>query len=62
MEISSETSKTILNSRDESLHANIRMNEEILEEVDIFKYLRATIVITIYNYNITTIYNQIWYH
>ena len=33
MEISSEKSKIMVNIRDESLHANIRMNEYILEEV-----------------------------
>ena len=43
MEISSEKSKTMVNSRDESVHANIRMNGEILEEVDQFKYLGVTI-------------------
>ena len=39
MENSSEKGKTMVNSRDESLHANIRMYGEILEEVDTFKYL-----------------------
>ena len=43
MEISSEKSKTMVNSRDGSVHANIRMNGEILEEVDKFKYLGVTI-------------------
>ena len=44
MEISSDNSKTIVNSRDESLYANIRVNGEILEEVDTFKYLGTTII------------------
>ena len=43
MEISSEKSKTIVNSRDESLNENIRMDGEILGEVDKFKNLEATI-------------------
>ena len=43
MEISSEQSKTMVNSRDESVHENIRINGEILEEVDKFKYLGETI-------------------
>ena len=46
MEISSEKSKTMVISRDEIVHANIRMNiilNEILEEVDKFKYLEATL-------------------
>ena len=42
MEISSEKRKTMVNSRDESVHANIRMNGEILVEVDTFKYLGET--------------------
>ena len=33
----------MVNSRDESVHANIKMNGEILEEVDKFKYPGATI-------------------
>ena len=33
----------MVNSRDESVHANIRMNGEILEKVDTFTYLGATI-------------------
>ena len=41
MEISSEKSKTMV--KVESLHANIRMNREILEGVDKFKYLGVTI-------------------
>ena len=41
MEISSEKSKTMVNSRDES--SNIRMNGAILEEVNKFKYLGVTI-------------------
>ena len=43
MEISSEKSKTMVNNRDESVHANIRINGEILEEVDKCKYLGVTI-------------------
>ena len=43
MEISSEKSKTMVNSRYESVYGNIRMNGEILVEVDKFKYLGATI-------------------
>ena len=39
MELSSKKSKTMMNSRDESIHANISMNGEILEEIDKFKYL-----------------------
>ena len=34
MEIISKKSKTMVNRRDKSLHANIRMNGDILEEVD----------------------------
>ena len=34
MEISSEKSKTMMNSRDISLYVNISINGEILEEVD----------------------------
>ena len=43
IEISSEKSKTMVNSRDENVHANIRKNGEILEDVGKFKYLGATI-------------------
>ena len=43
MAISSEKIKTMVNSRDESLHSNIRINGNILEEVDKFEYLKATI-------------------
>ena len=43
MEISSENSKTMVKGRDESVHVNIRMNGEILEEVDKLKYIGATI-------------------
>ena len=34
----------MVNSRDASVHANSRMNGEILEEVDKFKYLVETII------------------
>ena len=43
MEMSTENSKTIVNSRNESLHANIRMDGEIVEDADKFKYIGSTI-------------------
>ena len=36
IEISSENRKTMVNCRDKSLHKHIRMNGEILEQVDTF--------------------------
>ena len=42
MEVSSEKSKILVNSA-ENTHASIEMNGEQLEEVEAFKYLGATI-------------------
>ena len=43
MEISSEKSKVMVNSNDSSLHADITLNDNKLEEVDKFYYLGATL-------------------
>ena len=41
MEISSEKNKVMVNSNDSSLHANITINNNILEEVKKLCYLGA---------------------
>ena len=43
MEVSSEKSKTLVNSNKNNVHAKIIMNGEELEEVNQFKYLGATL-------------------
>ena len=51
MEISTEKMKILVNSKDDILHINIRIDRAIFEEVGTFKYLGACIV-----YYITYIY------
>ena len=43
MEISAEKSKVMVNSNDTSIHANITIYGNTLEEVNTFSYLGATI-------------------
>ena len=43
MEVSSEKSKTMVNSNTNNVHPNIIINGEELEEVNKFKYLGATL-------------------